>query len=263
MDDRQLIIETENGIATIAFNRPEALNALNMDLIAEFAILLDNITKDESIRVLVLTGAGDKAFVAGADINELSQCGPLKAKQCSTSGQSAIDKLQHLPIPVIAAVNGFALGGGCELALACDFIYASETAMFGLPEITLGLIPGFGGTQRLPRLIGANLAKELILTGRMITAGEAAKIGIVNRVLPPGELMDATKKTARTIAKKGKVSLLAAKQAINAGLNVDFSTGCTIEADGFALCMASEDAKEGTRAFLEKREAKFEGGYVE
>ncbi len=263
MDDQYTIFETENGIATVTFNRPKAMNALNTALISEFSGVLDDIARDESIRVLILTGAGDKAFVAGADINELAQSDPLRGKHFSTIGQAAINKLQQLSIPVIAAVNGYALGGGSEIALACDFIYAAENAMFGLPEITLGLIPGFGGTQRLPRLVGMNMAKELIFTGRMMTATEAEKIGMVNRVLPSEALMEAVKKTAVAMAKKGKVSLRAAKQAINAGMNVDLVTGCAIEADAFSLCMASVDAKEGTTAFLEKRRAEFKGGYIE
>ncbi len=263
MNNPHTIFEIENGIATVTFNRPKAMNALNAALITEFSGVLDGIGQDESIRVLILTGAGDKAFVAGADINELAEFDPLKGKHFSTFGQTAIGKLQNLSIPVIAAVNGYALGGGSEIALACDFIYASENAMFGLPEITLGLIPGFGGTQRLPRLVGLNMAKELIFTGRMMTATEAEKIGMVNRVLPSEALMAAVKKTAAAIAKKGKVSLRAAKQAINASMNVDLITGCAIESDAFSLCLASVDAKEGTAAFLEKRNAEFKGGYME
>jgi enoyl-CoA hydratase len=235
MNNPHTIFEIENGIATVTFNRPKAMNALNAALITEFSGVLDGIGQDESIRVLILTGAGDKAFVAGADINELAEFDPLKGKHFSTLGQTAIGKLQNLSIPVIAAVNGYALGGGSEIALACDFIYASENAMFGLPEITLGLIPGFGGTQRLPRLVGLNMAKELIFTGRMMTATEAEKIGMVNRVLPSEALMAAVKKTAAAIAKKGKVSLRAAKQAINASMNVDLITGCAIASDAFSL----------------------------
>jgi enoyl-CoA hydratase len=263
MDNQHTIFEIENGIALITFNRPKAMNAINTALMNEFSGLLDDVAKDESIRVLILTGAGDKAFVAGADINELAKCEPLKGKQLSKNGQITFDKLQSLPIPVIAAVNGYALGAGNEIAMACDFIYAAENAMFGLPEITLGLIPGFGGTQRLPRLVGSNMAKELLFTGKMITAADAEKIGMVNRVFPADALMAAVKKTAAAIAKKGKFSLRAAKQTVNAGLNVDLATGNIIESDTFALCMASRDAKEGTAAFLEKRKAKFTGGYIE
>lgn len=255
-----ILFTVEDGIATLTFNRPKALNALNGALLDELSHALDGVAENEDIRVLVLTGAGDKSFVAGADINELATFGPLQAKTFARKGQSIIGKLQSLAIPVIAAVNGFALGGGSEMALACDFIYASENANFGLPEITLGIIPGFGGTQRLPRLIGPSLAKEMIFTGKMIPAAEAREIGMVNRVFAPEALMEKTLKTARTIAAKGKASLRAAKQSVNSGLNVDLVTGLDIECDAFALCMASEDAKEGTTAFLEKRKAAFKGG---
>jgi enoyl-CoA hydratase len=251
--------QVDQGIATIRFNRPKALNALNQALLDEFRQALETVAGDEDIRVLVLTGAGDKAFVAGADITELATFTSLSAKAFSQAGHSIIERLQELPIVVIAAVNGFALGGGSEIALACDFIYASENAKFGLPEINLGLIPGFGGTQRLPRLIGANMAKEMIFTGRMISAAEAERIGLVNKVYPAASLMEEVLKTAREIAGKGRVALRAAKQAVGKGLNTDLATGCHIEIDAFALTLASPDAKEGTRAFLEKRKAVFTG----
>jgi enoyl-CoA hydratase len=254
-----IIFQLEQGIATITFNRPKALNALNQALLAELAQALQAVGADEEIRVLVLTGAGEKAFVAGADITELAtftRCRPRVSHGRATTSSG----LQGLSIPVIAAVNGFALGGGSEIALACDFIYAADSARFGLPEITLGIIPGFGGTQRLPRLIGANLAKELMFTGRMITAAEALQIGMVNKVVPAASLMEEVLKTAREMAAKGKVSLRAVKQAVNSGLNTDLATGCHIEIEAFALCMASPDAKEGTRAFLEKRKPNFTGG---
>ncbi len=254
-----IIFDMTDGIATLTFNRPKALNALNSVLLDEFSEALDRIETDEEIRVLLLTGAGDKAFVAGADIRELATFGPLQAKIFARKGQAIIGRLQELPIPVVGAINGFALGGGSEIALACDFIYASEAAKFGLPEITLGIIPGFGGTQRLPRLVGPNTAKEMIYTGKMITAEEARTIGMVNRVCAPAELMAEVGKVAAEMARKGKVSLRAAKQAINGGLNADLRTGCAIECDAFALCMASEDAKEGTAAFLEKRKPDFQG----
>ncbi|MGE0086991.1 MAG: enoyl-CoA hydratase/isomerase family protein [Desulfococcaceae bacterium] len=254
-----ILFAAENGIATITFNRPKQLNALNGALLDEFSRALDEIEANEEIRVLVLTGAGEKSFVAGADITELATFGPLQAKVFAKKGQAIISRLQELVIPVIAAVNGFALGGGSEMALACDFIYASENANFGLPEITLGIIPGFGGTQRLPRLVGANRAKEMIFTGKMIPAAEAAAIGMVNKVCPAANLMEEVMKTAKAIAAKGRVSLRAAKQAVNSGLGTDLATGLNIECDAFALCMASEDAKEGTKAFLEKRKAAFSG----
>lgn len=251
--------ELADGLATITFNRPKALNALNGALLDELAQALDAIEENEAVQVLILTGAGEKAFVAGADIKEINTLDALGAKVFARKGQRIISRLQCLPIPVIAAVNGFALGGGSEMALACDFIYASENAQFGLPEINLGIMPGFGGTQRLPRLIGANMAKEMIFTGKMIPAAEAKEMGLVNQVCPPDSLMEAVQKTARTIAAKGKVSLRAAKEAVNRGLNADLHTGLAIECDGFAICMASEDAKEGTAAFIEKRKPQFTG----
>ncbi len=259
MTFENLIFEIDNGIATLTFNRPKALNALNKALLEEFDAVLDEVEKNEAIRVLILTGAGEKAFVAGADISEIAKMNPLLAKRFATKGQKVFSRLESLPIPVIAAVNGFALGGGTEVALSCDFIYASEKAVFGLPEITLGIIPGFGGTQRLARLVGTNMAKELIFTGKTFPAGDAKSYGIVNKVCPPESLMEEVLKTAKAIAAKGAVSLRAAKQAISCGKDVDLETGCRFEADAFALCVASKDAAEGTSAFLEKRKAAFTG----
>jgi len=259
MSFENIVFQVDQGIATITFNRPKALNALNQALLAEFSQALDAVAADESVRVLILTGAGEKAFVAGADIGELATYSALQAKNFSKAGHAIIAKLQELPIAVIAAVNGFALGGGSEIALACDFIYAADTAKFGLPEINLGLIPGFGGTQRLPRAIGANRAKELIFTGKMITAAEAVQIGLANKTAPADALMEEVLKTAKDIAAKGRVSLRAVKQAINQGLNVDLVSGCNIEVDAFAITLASADAKEGTAAVLEKRKAVFKG----
>lgn len=259
MEYNNIIFTVRESIATITFNRPEILNALSAEALKEFSHALDEINADEDIRALILTGAGEKSFVAGVDIREFPTFNALKAKSFSETGHILMNKLKELPIPVIAAVNGFALGGGCEVALACDFIYASENAMFGLPEINLGIIPGFGGTQRLSRLIGKNIAKELIFTGKMIPASEAHAIGMANRVCSQESLMDEVVKTAKNIVLKGKVSLRAAKQAINSGMNVDLNSGCSIEIDAFSLCMASPDAKEGTSAFLEKRKADFKG----
>jgi enoyl-CoA hydratase len=236
MKYKNIIFEVKDGVAIITFNRPDVLNALNDKLLKELSHALDEIAENEDIRALILTGAGEKSFVAGADIKEIATFDALDAKSFAQTGQATINKFENLPIPVIAAVNGFALGGGCEIALACDFIYASENAMFGLPEVNLGLIPGMGGTQRLPRLIGKNMAKEMIFTGKMISAAEAEKIGIVNRVCSQKSLMEKTVKVAGTIASKGKVSLRAAKQAIDIGANVDLHSGCNIEIDAFALC---------------------------
>ncbi len=263
MSYEHIIVEVSEGIATITFNRPKALNALNTALLEELCLAVDAIEKDETVCVLVLTGAGEKAFIAGADINELAELSVLQAKSFGQKGHAVIDKIAALPIPVIAAVNGYALGGGTEMALACDFIYAAENASFGLPETTLGLIPGFGGTQRLARLIGPNQAKELIYTGKIIPAGEAKALGIANQIFDPERLMEEAEATARNIVAKGRVSIRAAKQAINIGLNADLATGLKIEQDAFALCMASQDAKEGTQAFLEKRKAAFKGSLSE
>jgi enoyl-CoA hydratase len=259
MTNDMITIKIENGIGILTINRPTSLNALNTELLNELYQEIKNIENNENIRVLIITGAGEKAFVAGADITELAQFNAIQGKYFVANGHKTMSALQQLPIPVIAAVKAFALGGGLELALACDFIYASENAKFGLPEITLGLIPGFGGTQRLPRIIGKNFAKELIFTGKMLSANEAFQMGFVNKVIPHDQLMDEVIKTATIIAAKGRVSLNAAKQSINKGMNVDLATGCEIEIDAFGLCMASEDAKEGTNAFIEKRKPAFKG----
>ena len=259
MSFENIILEIDTPVATIFFNRPKALNALNNALFDELDIALDHIKANPDIRVLILTGSGDKAFVAGADIAELVKMNPLEGKSFSRKGQKVFSKIEALPIPAIAAVNGFALGGGSEAALACDFIYASEKALFGLPEITLGLIPGFGGTQRLARRVGVTRAKEMIFTGKPIKAQEALTYGIVNKVCAPDTLMEEVLKTATLIATRGKVALRSAKEVIQNGLNTDLETGCRIENDVFGLNMASEDAKEGTRAFLEKRKPVFKG----
>lgn len=259
MPFENLIIEIDDNIATLIFNRPKALNALNNALFDELLIAIAEIKINKNIKVLILTGAGDKSFIAGADIAELVKMNPLEAKKFSRKGQKAFRELEKLAIPVIAAVNGFALGGGTEAALACDFIYASEKALFGLPEITLGLIPGFGGTQRLSRLIGENLTKELIFTGRTINAKEALTIGIVNKIYPHESLMENTLKTAKKIASMGKVSLRAAKETTSIAYDIDLETGTRFENDAFAICMTSHDAKEGTKAFLEKRKPEFKG----
>ncbi len=258
MSYESLILTIDEKIATLSFNRPKALNALNAQLLNEMAGALDEISGNEDIKVLILTGEG-KSFVAGADISELARLNPIQARHFAGAGHRVMDRLQAMSIPVIAAVNGFALGGGLEMALSCDFIYASETAKIGLPEINLGIIPGFGGTQRLARLVGKNLAKELIFTGKMLSAEEAERKGIINKVVPADQLRGEVIKTARIMAAKGKVALSAAKQSINDGLDADLATGCAIEINAFALCMASPDAKEGTTAFLEKRQPNFKG----
>ena len=254
-----IIYEVDGNIAVIKFNRPKALNAINPGVVADMENALDEIEADTAIKVLILTGAGDKAFVAGADISHMAGFSPLKGRSFATQGQELLFRIEGLPIPVIACVNGFALGGGTEISMACDFIYASENAKFGQPEINLGIIPGFGGTQRLSRLVGKAMAKELCMTGNIISAQEAKEIGLVNKVFPHEDLWKSTMKTAGIIASKGKVSLRAAKECIDRGFDQDLKTGCYIEADAFAVCMSSPDGKEGMTAFLEKRKPEFKG----
>jgi enoyl-CoA hydratase len=261
MSYQTIKLEISDAIATITFNRPEVLNAINLEMIQEFHQALGAVQKMPEVKVLILTGAG-KAFVAGADIRVLQGLDPLKAKQFAEIGQAALFDMEAMDIPVIACINGYALGGGCEIATACDFICASEEAKLGQPEINLGVIPGYGGTQRLVRLVGKGHAKELCMTGRMITAEEAYGIGLVTRIFPPETLMEETLKIAGTIAQKGRVALRAVKHVIDNGFDVDLKSACALEADAFSLCFASPDQKEGTTAFLEKRKPKFKGGLV-
>jgi enoyl-CoA hydratase len=217
------------------------------------------VQEDESVHVLVLTGAGEKAFVAGADITEFPKMNPLQARHFGEVGQNIFFKLEQLPKPVIACVNGFALGGGCEIAMSCDFIYASDKARFGQPEVHLGLMPGFGGTQRLSRLIGRAKAKELCMTGEMIDAQQAKELGLVAKVFPAEHLMEETMKAAKLLATRAQGVLRSLKQVINRGMDVDLKSGCALEVEAFGLCFASADAKEGVSAFLEKRKPDFKG----
>lgn len=256
-----ILFEVKDYIATVTINRPKALNALSPAVAAELHDCFSKINGDEAIKVVVLTGAGDKAFVAGADIAEMSKMTALESRFFSQQLQGVTTLMEEMPQPVIAAVNGFALGGGTEIAMACDFIYASEKAKFGQPEITLGVIPGAGGSQRLPRLVGKGWAKELCLTGEIIPASLAKEIGLVNRVFPPEELMDAVMKTAKAIAAKGRASTWAVKELINRGLEMPLAHGLRFEAEAFATCFDSPDRAEGMGAFLEKRKAEFKGGY--
>lgn len=262
MSYENIIFEREGNVGILRFNRPKALNAVNPDVFRDVNDALDRVEEDSSMRVLVLTGAGEKAFVAGADIKYMVNLSPLEARRWSQSGHDIMFRLENLPIPVIACVNGFALGGGTEIALACDFVYASENAKFGQPEINLGLIPGFGGTQRLSRLGGKSMAKELCMTGAMISAQEAKEIGLVNKVFPPETLWKETMKTANLIASKGRISLRAVRQAIDRGYDTDLRRGCYLEVDAFGTCVMSPDAKEGMLAFLEKRKAEFKGELI-
>lgn len=249
----------ENGIATIAINRPKALNALNLATLTELKDVVEKIAVDKAVQVVIITGAGEKSFVAGADIVEMSTKNAVEGRVWGQVGQNIFTEIENLPQPVIAAVNGFALGGGCELACACDIRYASENAKFGQPEVGLGITPGFGGTQRLTRVVGRGHAKELIYTANIIDAQEALRIGLVNKVVPQAELMDAVMKLAKTITKKAPIAVQLAKAAINRGINCDVVTGISYEAEVFGLCFATADQKEGMKAFIEKRKPTFEG----
>ena len=256
---KDIIFEKDGSVGIIKFNRPKALNAINNNVLKELDDALDRIEGDGGLRVLVLTGEGEKAFVAGADIGYIAKLSPLGLREFSTRGQDFLFRLEGFPLPIIACVNGFALGGGLELAMACDFIYASENAKFGQPEINLGIIPGFGGTQRLSRMAGKAMAKELCMTGAMIDASEAKGIGIVNKVFPAEQLWEKTMKTAKGIASKGRVALKGMKDCIHRGYDVDLRDGCYIEREAFGLCGTSPDFNEGMGAFLEKRKPDFKG----
>jgi enoyl-CoA hydratase len=263
MDYENILFEVQDGVGVLTFNRPKALNALNARTLDEVNDVIEGVLQDSDIRVLVLTGAGEKAFVAGADITAFQTMNPLQARHFAERGQNIFFKLEHLPKPVIACVNGFALGGGCELAMSCDFIYASDKARFGQPEINLGLIPGFGGTQRLARMIGRAKAKELCMTGEMIDAQLARELGLVAKVFPAEDLTRETMKTATQLATRAPGVLRSLKHVINRGVDVDLRSGCALEAEAFGLCFGSQDAKEGIAAFLEKRKPAFKGSLTD
>lgn len=256
-----LLDQKAHGVWILTVNRPEALNALNSNVLNEMGEALRQIGEMsyEDARALIITGAGEKAFVAGADIKEINELDEEKAVGFAQRGQSIFHELTLLKIPVIAAVNGFALGGGCELALGCDFIYASENAKFGLPEVSLGLIPGFGGTVRMARAVGQRRARELTYTGNMIGAAEAMTLGLVNKVFPAAELMAGVMKTVETILAKAPVAVGAAKVSINQAWDMDVDQAQKNEARIFADLFTTDDVKEGTSAFIEKRKANFQG----
>jgi enoyl-CoA hydratase len=249
--------EARDGIFVITVDRPKVLNALNAQTVAEIGEAFAIAREDDSIRCVIVTGSGEKAFVAGADINELAQMTPITGKAVAERGQRIFRMIERFPKPVIAAVNGFALGGGCELALACHIRIASEKAQMGLPEVTLGIIPGYGGTQRMARLLGKGKALELILTGDRVGAVEAERIGLVNKVVPADELMAATEEMARTIAKRGPLAVSAAIEAVMSGSEMPFEEGQILEATLFGLLASTEDMREGMAAFLEKRQPDF------
>lgn len=256
MDYNNLIIELNDGIMTVIISRPKAMNALNTNLLTELNTLIDSIESSKDVRVVIFTGDG-KAFVAGADISEMKNKNPEESRIFSQFGNKIFRKIELMNKPVIGAINGFALGGGCELAMACDIRIASEKAKFGQPEVGLGIIPGFGGTQRMPRLIGLAKAKELIFTGRIINSTEAEKIGLVNLVVPPEDLMLKAIEIANMIIKNSSIAVGYAKSSINRGIETDIETGMLIEQDIFGLCFAHEDQNEGMEAFLEKRSAQY------
>jgi len=253
----QLVIE--GGVATVTLNRAQQLNALNRQMIRELDEAFDSVKANPGARVLVIMGAGDRAFAAGADIREFAEMDPAGALEFSRDIQRVYGKLETMPKPTIAAVNGFALGGGCELMMACDIAYAADTAKLGQPEISLGLIAGAGATQRLPRLVGKQKAKELMMTGDLIPAEEALRLGLVCKVVPAGELMAEVRALCEKLLGKGDVALRLMKEAIQAGLEVDLATGFEIEAKSWSLCFATEDHAEGINAFLEKRKPTFKG----
>ncbi len=254
-----ILLSVADRVATVTINRPRSLNALNSATMRELKSALEAVAGAGDTGVVILTGAGEKAFVAGADIQEMKSFTPVQALEFVLFGQGVLELIERLPQPVIGAVNGFALGGGCELAMACDILIAAETAKFGQPEVNLGIIPGYGGTQRLPRLVGRNLAKELVLTGEMIPAQRAYEIGLVNRVVPAAGLMDAARDIARKILSKAPVAVRTAKMAMNRGLDLDLGNACALEANSFAVTFSTEDGAEGMGAFLEKRKPVFKG----
>jgi len=254
-----LLEQPEAGIYLLTVNRPQALNALNAATLDEIAAAVTTVAKDAAARVLLVTGAGEKAFVAGADITEMKDATIEQARVISERGMQVMHALEALPVPAIALVNGYALGGGCELALACDWILAADNAAFGQPEVNLGIPPGFGGTQRLPRRIGAARALELLTTARQLKAAEAVAIGLVNHVYPAAELKAKGLEMARSIAAKGPAAVRLAKQAVQRGANLDLYAACDLETDLFARAFGTQDRKEGMDAFLEKRPPRFKG----
>ena len=254
-----ILIESRDGVAVVTLNRPKVLNALNKALLAELDSAVDAIAADGSVRAVILTGAGEKAFAAGADIQELAQVSPVEGQQLALRGQRLFSRIENLRVPAIAAINGFALGGGCELALACTLRIASEAAKLGQPEVKLGLIPGYGGSQRLSRLVGKGAALKMILTGEMVTATEALRIGLVEEVVAPDQLMPRTDQIARTIAAQGPVAIEKCLEAVHAGYDLPLDEALKYEAALFGLCCGTADKAEGTKAFLEKRVPSWQG----
>lgn len=254
-----LLEQPEPGIYRLTINRPKALNALNSATLAEIGAAVAEVGADPAARVLVVTGAGDRAFVAGADITEMKDRNAIEARAFSQQGIRVFRTIETLPVPAIAVVDGFCLGGGCELALSCDWILAGEKARFGQPEVSLGVTPGFGGTQRLPRRVGTARALELITTGRQVKADEALTIGLANHVYPSESLQEEALKLARSVAAQGPVAVRLAKEAVQRGQDLDLDNACALESELFGLCFSTRDQKEGMGAFVEKRKAAFRG----
>lgn len=252
-------LELDGPVAILTIDRPKALNAINSQVLHELEAALGAVAANQALRALILTGGGEKAFVAGGDIAEMATYTPAQALAFATLGHRVLDLLGQLPIPVIAAVNGFALGGGCELALACDFIYASEKAKLGLPEVTLAVIPGFGGTQRLTRLLGRARAKELIFTGDVLDAAKAKEVGLVLEVLAPDKLLPHCREVAQKIAKRGPLAVRQAKRVIEHGADLPLPAANELERQAFGVLFGTADQREGMKAFVEKRPAAFSG----
>jgi enoyl-CoA hydratase len=259
MTYQTLLFEIRDGIVFVTVNRPDKLNALNDQVMAELADAAEHIETERAIRGVIITGAGPKAFIAGADIGDLSRQGPFDGKARAMRGQAVLRRLETCGKPIIAAVNGYALGGGCELAMACHLRIASETAKFGQPEVKLGIAPGYGGTQRLPRLVGKGIALQLILSGEMIDAQEAYRIGLVNKVVPAAELLAESEKMLRGILAMAPLAVRLCLEAVDQGCEMTLDEGLLLEANHFGLLAATNDMKEGTQAFLEKRPPRFEG----
>ena len=259
MNYENILVEKKNSIAYVTVNRPKVLNALNAATMEELRAAFHDIKHDSSIRVVIFTGSGEKAFIAGADIGELAQQEAVGGKEYTHRGQNVLNLIENLGKPVIACINGFALGGGCEIAMACTMRLASDNAKLGQPEVKLGIIPGYGGSQRLPRLVGKGIAMQLVLAGEMITAQEAHRIGLVNEVTAPADLIPRAEAIAQKIIANAPLAVQYAMEAVNRGLEMTLSEGLYLEATLFGLCCATEDKAEGTKAFLEKRPAIFKG----
>ncbi len=259
MELKNVLYDMRDGVAVVTVNRPEKLNALSRKTLEDIASAFDEAEASDAVKAVVVTGQGEKAFVAGADITEINTLDAQSGRAFALFGQGLFRRIETFPKPVIAAVNGFALGGGCELAMACHMRVASENARFGQPEVNLGIIPGYGGTQRLPRLVGKGVALELLLTGDMIGAGRAYELGLVNAVTAPGGAVDKAMEIAAKAASKGPLAVRGCLEAVQAGLDMPVEEGCYLEATLFGLCCASEDMREGTKAFMEKRKAEFKG----